>query len=214
MCRKFRVFFFFFGSFVFKVLEKERKRTCRYFGCISRFFFLSRNLLSITIQRGLCFHKTQTTLRFFSHALSAKSWIPPRHRFGRSVCSIGCLSRIFFLLFHFRFRDRCSRSSFFGEVRCRLVLRVMSTFMASQCMSGFADRRALLARVSLRVWPVNGFDVVLDPGHVAAGQPAKFAHATTIRPAPHPAPHQRRIKKIWTKKEKNIDQSFVLTFKF
>ena len=77
---------------------------------------------------------------------------------------------------------------------------MVAALVAGERVPGLADGRALLASVPLRVRPVNGLDVVLDPGHVAAGQAAQFAHAATIGPAPHPAPHQRRIKKIWTKK--------------
>ena len=88
--------------------------------------------------------------------------------------------------------------------RVVLVLGMVAAFVAGQRVPGLADGVTLLAGVALRVRPVDGFDVVLNTCDVTACQPAQLAHAPPIRPAAHPAPDQRRVKKIWTKKITSI----------
>jgi len=87
---------------------------------------------------------------------------------------------------------------------------VVPALVAGERVASLADGGALLARVALRVRPVDGFDVVLDPGDVPAGQSAQLAHAPTVGTSAHPAPHQRRVKKIWSKNRRKTGQSFVL----
>lgn len=46
---------------------------------------------------------------------------------------------------------------------------------------------------------MDGFDVVFNPGDVTASQATEFAHPAAVRTSSHPAPHKRRVKKIWSK---------------